>query len=290
MHEQYSYSLAKGICTNSLSSIINQADYLCHDFIKFQGSFAIFPAQSYPRSSLWDYLTPSCILRCLITHFRWCLFAVLGQDCPPFDPEFFICCNGVINVRPPNPRCCHSKVFDSELYMCCNSIINPRPGGTPQCCQSYAHDSEKYICCYGTSNIRPENAQCCSYNAFNSVTQMCCAQVVNPRPSNGGCCYNTSFESSTHKCCYQTVVVPIGEDCPPQIEHFHAMKATRPRKFMPKGRGHLAQITAPSVWIHFSGNENNGRISFGNNCSKAKTFVLPFDAWKSLPPHNMSPN
>eukprot|EP00914_Ancora_sagittata_P011245 GHVO01021875.1.p1 GENE.GHVO01021875.1~~GHVO01021875.1.p1 ORF type:complete len:203 (-),score=13.80 GHVO01021875.1:104-712(-) len=141
-----------------------------------------------------------------------------AQDCPPHDPQVYICCNGVLNLRPAEePRCCDTKAFASLTHMCCNSIINPRPGGTPQCCQSMAHDNEQYICCYGTSSPRPSaNSDCCSHNAIDLDTQVCCNGEPGDKYPNGACCGTISYNADTHKCCTgAVVVVPIEEPCPP---------------------------------------------------------------------------
>eukprot|EP00914_Ancora_sagittata_P011249 GHVO01021883.1.p1 GENE.GHVO01021883.1~~GHVO01021883.1.p1 ORF type:complete len:202 (-),score=14.09 GHVO01021883.1:104-709(-) len=140
-----------------------------------------------------------------------------AQDCPPHDPQVYICCNGVLNLMPINPECCDTKVYVSTTHMCCNDIINPIPSGTPACCETIPHDEVENICCDGTSSPRPSfNSACCSYHAIDLTTQVCCNGVPGDRYLNGACCGTISYNASTHKCCIAAgVVVPIADPCPP---------------------------------------------------------------------------
>lgn len=180
-----------------------------------------------------------------------CLFTVFADECGEYDPQVYICCNAVLNLKPETASCCDTKAFNRETHMCCNSVINPRPSGTPACCQSMAHDSELYVCCFGTSNPRPsDNVQCCGPLAIDVYTQVCCEGVPNDRYPNTKCCATVSYDADYYKCCSgSNAIVPINDVCPPYniLEKF-VKKA--PKVKAPKAKG-ASEIVAVKLWLYF---------------------------------------
>ena len=119
---------------------------------------------------------------------------LIACECGDHDPEVYICCNDVLNPRPPFAMCCQTKAINNQLYQCCNGVINPRPAG---------------------------DARCCQHNSFNGITHMCCDGTVNERPGgNDNCCKHIGFDRDTHRCCPDhPMIVPIGIPCPPTLQN-----------------------------------------------------------------------
>ena len=70
--------------------------------------------------------------------------------------------------------CCGDQpYYESDDKICCDGVLQPKPPNG-ECCGRRAIDTVRMICCDGVAQLRPPNADCCGRRAYNRLTEKCC--------------------------------------------------------------------------------------------------------------------
>jgi len=80
--------------------------------------------------------------------------------CPPFNPTFQICCNGVLHTKGNNSLCCGTNPYNPIFKICCNGVLSTK-GNNSRCCGTIPYNPTFKICCNGV--LRPRSHSGCGH-------------------------------------------------------------------------------------------------------------------------------
>ena len=104
--------------------------------------------------------------------------------------------------------CCGDQpYYESDDKICCDGVLQPKPPNG-ECCGRKAIDTVMTICCDGVAQLRPPNADCCGRRAYNRLTEKCCVETVETTTTEKTTAIDTSSTTTETTTTTSTTMTP----------------------------------------------------------------------------------
>uniref|UniRef100_A0A8D2ISK6 Usherin n=1 Tax=Varanus komodoensis TaxID=61221 RepID=A0A8D2ISK6_VARKO len=122
---------------------------------------------------------------------------ICGDVC--YNPQFQVCCNGILHNNTPGFQCCEDKYF----------LFNPSTSGV--CCGSQMHAVQPdHRCCGGYYTRVLAGEVCCPNEEHNwvpvGIGDSCCQGVPYSTSGNQICCGGALYDGFNQQCCGGQIV------------------------------------------------------------------------------------